>query len=960
MVVMKNSILFFLLLIPAFLFAQYPNTGNKARLGYQTTGDGLIWRGVAADTVLKPRVIAHAYFQLDTVNGVLRRYIATRGSWQVIGGGSSTDSTVYATRYWTGQNFFPLEGGTLTGTGGAGFIGFPSQVSAPGTPASGLNVYAQGSSFNWKGTDGYERQFGGTLTGGRSYTLPDINGTLALGTGATDRSARWSGTNTVGPGNITDNGTKLEALKPWQFNSSSLAGLPTGVTRYIMDISDYDWFARYSSTAGAWISPIQSSLTAGKGTATRVLFSDANGRATDDAGLRFETTSKTIAINRASIAVSPYHLEIQSNGTINQRWISVYNSSGIQQASYDSDGSGNGAVLVYNNSGVIQGRFSSGDASFLTGKMVFGAQVLGTADFLVALRQTDIGFNTRANIGSSGNGYPGVGYNVQFTSSNNSYTRKSNDQCYFLDLGTSGRLSLKTAAAGSTGSSITWNEDFSLVQSTRFIGIGQTNPQRKLDVNGEVRIADLTTDTPTRFVGADADGDLGAITLNSIWRDYQNDKGILGSDSSFIHDPAVDSTRILGTLAVGKPSTLGSPATSTYPFIFRNPSTASTYMLIESGRTSPTGGTAGIRFLPSGQFGSAIDFGTSTSSNFTFYSNYVGANVFSVGLSNFVTGNKNTTLVGTIQDPIQWDYNGRLVIYDTITSGKALFLAKKIFSSSTPLAMFSSGSNDRFTFDDNGTSRFHTYGQGNKKAADLSKTQSAYIASWATDGTWLDYPLSSLGNGIYGGSGTLSQHTTRARIPDDGNFLISQLYNSDADSAYIHIVNGLDGNREVRLGVTDTMSTGFSTLVLKQDANNEVMSWQLRSSDNEGQTVIEGDGGNISMSVDEGYEVQISGMVRAKREAYSEITSTSSPQTLSSTYSDNLINQGSTQATFTLNMPASPDDGQVCTITFNNAITTLTIDGNGETIVGSAVVTGVPGSQRKFKFYSGIGWIKLY
>jgi hypothetical protein len=95
-------------------------------------------------------------------------------------------------------------------------------------------------------------------------------------------------------------------------------------------------------------------------------------------------------------------------------------------------------------------------------------------------------------------------------------------------------------------------------------------------------------------------------------------------------------------------------------------------------------------------------------------------------------------------------------------------------------------------------------------------------------------------------------------------------------------------------------------------------------------------------------------------ELYNTITSTTSPQTLSSTRADNLINQGGTQATFTLNMPASPVNGQVCMITYNNAITTLTIDGNGNTIVGSAVTTAVAGSQRKFKFYSGIGWIKQY
>lgn len=38
---------------------------------------------------------------------------------------------------------------------------------------------------------------------------------------------------------------------------------------------------------------------------------------------------------------------------------------------------------------------------------------------------------------------------------------------------------------------------------------------RTLHVTGEARITDLTTDTPTRIVGADADGDLGAVTLGS-------------------------------------------------------------------------------------------------------------------------------------------------------------------------------------------------------------------------------------------------------------------------------------------------------------------------------------------------------------------------------------------------------------------------------------------------------------
>ncbi|GAB4486464.1 MAG: hypothetical protein OHK0019_00180 [Saprospiraceae bacterium] len=47
------------------------------------------------------------------------------------------------------------------------------------------------------------------------------------------------------------------------------------------------------------------------------------------------------------------------------------------------------------------------------------------------------------------------------------------------------------------------------------VGIGNSSPQRDLHVTGEVRVTDLTTDPPTRIVGADADGDFGAITVGT-------------------------------------------------------------------------------------------------------------------------------------------------------------------------------------------------------------------------------------------------------------------------------------------------------------------------------------------------------------------------------------------------------------------------------------------------------------
>ena len=79
----------------------------------------------------------------------------------------------------------------------------------------------------------------------------------------------------------------------------------------------------------------------------------------------------------------------------------------------------------------------------------------------------------------------------------------------------------------------------------------------------------------------------------------------------------------------------------------------------------------------------------------------------------------------------------------------------------------------------NGTFKLGDYGSGNKEASDLSLTGSAYLASFATDGTLIEYPISSISgesttasNGLtLSGSdvklgGTLSETTA---IYTDGN-----------------------------------------------------------------------------------------------------------------------------------------------------------------------------------------------
>ncbi len=69
------------------LFAQYPNTGNKQRLGFQTTGDGLVWRGSLSDTAsIQPINNQNAWVILDTVNLKFYSFDFTSNVWNLVGG----------------------------------------------------------------------------------------------------------------------------------------------------------------------------------------------------------------------------------------------------------------------------------------------------------------------------------------------------------------------------------------------------------------------------------------------------------------------------------------------------------------------------------------------------------------------------------------------------------------------------------------------------------------------------------------------------------------------------------------------------------------------------------------------------------------------------------------------------------------------------------------------------------
>ena len=81
---MKRILLLSLLLLPIVALAQYPTFSNKQKLGVQTTGDGLIFRGTTINNIpnYTPSNVNNAYFHLDTTNNKL--YLYNNNAWQLV------------------------------------------------------------------------------------------------------------------------------------------------------------------------------------------------------------------------------------------------------------------------------------------------------------------------------------------------------------------------------------------------------------------------------------------------------------------------------------------------------------------------------------------------------------------------------------------------------------------------------------------------------------------------------------------------------------------------------------------------------------------------------------------------------------------------------------------------------------------------------------------------------------
>lgn len=256
---------------------------------------------------------------------------------------------------------------------------------------------------------------------------------------------------------------------------------------------------------------------------------------------------------------------------------------------------------------------------------------------------------------------------------------------------------------GTTGA-VFFSSDLNGTQNTLSIGDGETVIIRVAQFNGGwmwIAVKSSSFTDRNGIISALPSGDVditGAASSDLRIRNtrIQFDARMkIGADSSFIHDPAQDTTVIKGDIVLGKFCT-----NNTFPFSMRNASNASTTLLIESGATT---GYSALK-LVSYNLPSQIEFGGATSKYLNFYNANNSRNILSVGTNT----NARTVLVGNVDPAV----NGAFIVNDTVSSGKGLVYFRKISSNSTPILTLSSGSNDRHVFHDDGRVFFNNLGTG--------------------------------------------------------------------------------------------------------------------------------------------------------------------------------------------------------------------------------------------------------
>jgi hypothetical protein len=189
---MKQPLSLFLFLLPCLALAQYPSNGNqKITLGEQTSADGLVYRGVLADTgIITPSRDTSAYIILDTVNHRFYNYNRATNVWSMAGVGSissgltgvlpvANGGTNTSTAFTAGSVVFAGASGTYTQNNSGLFWDNTNSRLGVGTASPGFNLDVNGTGM-----------FSGVITTNGEYRVNNASGDgiLRMYSGGTERA----------------------------------------------------------------------------------------------------------------------------------------------------------------------------------------------------------------------------------------------------------------------------------------------------------------------------------------------------------------------------------------------------------------------------------------------------------------------------------------------------------------------------------------------------------------------------------------------------------------------------------------------------------------------------------------------------------------------------------------------------------------------------------------------------
>jgi hypothetical protein len=363
-------------------------------------------------------------------------------------------------------------------------------------------------------------------------------------------------------------------------------------------------------------------------------------------------------------------------------------------------------------------------------------------------------------------------------------------------------------------------------------GIKTNTPNRDLEVAGEVRITDLTTDAPTRLVGADADGDLGQVTLGA---------GLSLASSSLLADTNFLVTRF-------------DTASMLTPYL-RTGTAASTYLPLTGGTMTGTinrqegshDGSANTFYYNllnyfakrdnnKGNQTAQITF-TDRPGTSTFPNNVRTSDIYLMTAKNFSSGQLgqylDTTLsvvanqdggrvgISKLNPAYKLDVNGTLGVTGETTLLNKTFVGN--FTDNTP----TSGGNHNIRLESNDVSSIGFHDAGNTIANIRFSAANGFVIG-ASDGLYGPHSTTIAGNATLSAPLTVNSSAVFNEAATDSDFRVESEANAhmlfvDASTSKVGIgyaspTKTLDVNGEVRINTV----TAPPTSLLGKDGSNVV------------------------------------------------------------------------------------------------------------------------------------------